>query len=98
MKIGQPETGLGIIPGWSGTQRAVRRFGAQTVRRMVIFGEVFSASDAMALGIVDQVVAAGDGIVAAEELAARAASRAAGHGIDKDVNQRRRGRRARARS
>ena len=57
VKLGQPETGLGIIPGWSGTQRAVRRFGAQTVRRMALFGEVFSAEQALALGLVDQVAA-----------------------------------------
>ena len=69
IKIGQPEAGLGIIPGWSGTQRAVRRFGAQSVRRMVVFGEVFSAEQALALGIVDKVVPAGQGLAAAEEVA-----------------------------
>lgn len=65
IKIGQPETGLGIIPGWSGTQRASRRFGAQAVRRMTLFGEVFMAEEAMALGIVDQVVDTGAGMDAA---------------------------------
>lgn len=71
VKIGQPETGLGIIPGWSGTQRAVRRFGAQAVRRMVVMGEVFSAEQAGSLGIVDQVVGTGEGLAAAEEAANR---------------------------
>ena len=69
VKIGQPETGLGIIPGWSGTQRAVRRFGAQVVRRMAVFGEVFTAEQALGLGLVDRVVATGEGQTAAEALA-----------------------------
>ena len=69
IKIGQPETSLGIIPGWSGTQRAVRRFGAQPVRRMALMGEVLSADEAQALGIVDRVVASGAGLRAAEDLA-----------------------------
>ncbi|MBO6638015.1 MAG: enoyl-CoA hydratase/isomerase family protein [Roseitalea sp.] len=76
IRIGQPETGLGIIPGWSGTQRAVRRFGAQSVRRMAVFGEVFSADEALSLGLVDQVVDTGAGTVAAEEVAARVLKRA----------------------
>ncbi len=59
VKFGLPETGLGIIPGWSGTQRAVRRLGSQTVRRMAIMGEVFTASEAVKLGIADRVVAKG---------------------------------------
>ena len=69
IKLGQPETGLGIIPGWSGTQRAVRRFGAQLVRRMAVFGEVFSADEALALGLVDQVVESGAAMAAAENAA-----------------------------
>ncbi|MEM8729145.1 MAG: enoyl-CoA hydratase/isomerase family protein [Pseudomonadota bacterium] len=69
IKIGQPETGLGIIPGWSGTQRALRRFGAQAVRRMCVMGEVFSADQARALGIVDQVVPTGEALAAAQTAA-----------------------------
>ena len=75
IKIGQPETGLGIIPGWSGTQRAVRRFGAQTVRRMAVFGEVFTAEDALTLGLVDQVVDTGAAMAAAETTAKRVMTR-----------------------
>jgi enoyl-CoA hydratase len=74
-KFGQPETGIGIIPGWSGTQRAVRRFGAQLVRRMALAGEVFDAPSALSLGLVDQVVPKGQSLAAARELAARIAAR-----------------------
>jgi enoyl-CoA hydratase/carnithine racemase len=75
VKIGQPEAGLGIIPGWSGTQRAVRRFGAQAVRRMALMGEVFTADQALALGIVDQVVPQGEGVAAAEQVVDRLRAR-----------------------
>ncbi|MER9935226.1 enoyl-CoA hydratase/isomerase family protein [Mesorhizobium sp. M0088] len=59
VKLGFPETSIGVVPGWSGTQRAVRRFGTQTVRRMALGGEIFLAPEALALGIVDRVVATG---------------------------------------
>ena len=75
IRIGQPETGIGVVPGWSGTQRLVRRFGAQPVRRMALLGEVFTASEALALGIVDSLVPTGGGLAAAEELARKLASR-----------------------
>jgi enoyl-CoA hydratase len=71
VKLGSPETGIGIIPGWSGTQRTVRRFGSQLVRRMALLGDVFSAEDGRALGLVDQVVPKGQSLVAAREMAAR---------------------------
>ena len=73
--FGLPETGLGVIPGWSGTQRASRRFGAQLVRRMALLGEVFSADQALALGLVDQVAPRGQGMAAALEVAGRVAAR-----------------------
>jgi enoyl-CoA hydratase/carnithine racemase len=75
VKVGQPEPGLGIIPGWSGTQRAARRFGAQLVRRMALFGEIYTAEEARALGIVDMVVASGEGLGAAEAAAERVLGR-----------------------
>ncbi len=73
--LGQPEAGIGVIPGWSGTQRAVRRFGARAVRRMAVFGEVFDAETALGLGLVDAVVATGGGLEAAEALAAKVLAR-----------------------
>lgn len=69
VKIGLPETGIGVIPGWSGTQRAVRRFGSQIVRRMAFTGEIFLAGDAERFGLVDQVVAKGMGAATAQTLA-----------------------------
>lgn len=75
IRIGLPETGLGMVPGWSGTQRLVGRFGAQLVRRMALGGEIFTAEEARSLGIVDQVTAAGGAVDAAREYAQRIAAR-----------------------
>ncbi|NKK04018.1 enoyl-CoA hydratase/isomerase family protein [Rhizobium leguminosarum bv. viciae] len=75
IKIGLPETGLGMVPGWSGTQRLVRRFGAQAVRRMALGGEIFTAEEARLLGIVDAVVPTGNAVTAAREYAQRIAAR-----------------------
>ena len=75
IKLGLPETGIGIIPGWSGTQRSVRRFGAQVVRRMAIAGEVFTAAQALALGLVDHVVPKSHSLTAAHDMAKAIAER-----------------------
>ena len=75
IKIGLPETSLGMVPGWSGTQRLVARFGAQAVRRMVLAGEMFTAEEARALGIVDHVVEAGSALAKAKEQAQKIAAR-----------------------
>lgn len=75
IKLGLPETGLGMVPGWSGTQRLVRRFGAQSVRRMCLGGEMFSAEEALALGIVDRVVEPGEALEAARAYAQGIAER-----------------------
>jgi enoyl-CoA hydratase len=75
IKVGLPESGLGMTPGWSGTQRLTRRFGASVVRRMALAGAMFSAEEALALGLVDEVTAKGDGVARAEALAADIAKR-----------------------
>lgn len=69
IKLGLPEPSLGMTPGWSGTQRATRRFGSQIVRRMALFGETFDAKGAKPLGLVDKVVATGESLSAAIALA-----------------------------
>ena len=75
IKIGLPETGLGMVPGWSGTQRLVRRFGAQVVRRMALGGEIFTAEEALKHGIVDIVTPTGNAVTAAAEYARCVAAR-----------------------
>jgi enoyl-CoA hydratase/carnithine racemase len=75
IKLGLPETGLGMAPGWSGTQRLVRRFGAGVVRRMALAGAMFTAEEALALGLVDEVTAPGVGLARSETIAAAIAGR-----------------------
>ncbi|RWC33186.1 MAG: enoyl-CoA hydratase/isomerase family protein [Mesorhizobium sp.] len=75
VKLGFPETSIGVVPGWSGTQRAVRRFGAQTVRRMALGGEIFLAPEALALGVVDRMVETGKAHEEAKAWAGKIAER-----------------------
>ncbi len=75
IKLGLPESGLGMAPGWSGTQRLVRRYGASAVRRMALAGAMFTAEEGLALGLVDEVTAKGEGVRRAEDLAADVAAR-----------------------
>lgn len=74
-KIGLPETSLGMVPGWSGTQRLVHRFGPQIVRRMVLGGEMFTAEQALTEGIVDAICETGTVMETARAYAARVATR-----------------------
>jgi enoyl-CoA hydratase len=75
-RVGLPESQVGIVPGWSGTQRLVRRAGAPAVKRLVLTGEPVDAAEALRLGLVDEVMASGDGMARARALAATMAQRA----------------------
>jgi enoyl-CoA hydratase len=75
IKIGLPETGLGMVPGWSGTQRLVRRFGSQTVRRLSLTGVLLSGEEAERRGIVDEVVPQGGALARANDIARLVAER-----------------------
>jgi enoyl-CoA hydratase len=75
VKLGLPETGLGMAPGWSGSQRLVRRFGASVVRRMALAGQMFEAEAALGLGLIDEVAEPGQGLARAEAMAADIAKR-----------------------
>lgn len=54
-KFGQPETGLGITPGFSGTQRLLRRVGVSKAKELIYTGRMIDASEALALGLADHV-------------------------------------------
>jgi len=54
-KFGQPEVGLGITPGFSGTQRLPRRVGAAKAKELIFSGKVISAEEAKAIGLANEV-------------------------------------------
>jgi enoyl-CoA hydratase/carnithine racemase len=95
VKVGQPEIQLGVIPGAGGTQRLPRLVGPSRAKELVFTGRMVSADEALAIGLVNQVVPddsvyeAARSLVAAftagPALALRAAKQAIDHGLDVDL-------------
>jgi enoyl-CoA hydratase len=75
-KLGLPEVGLGIIPGFGGTQRLARRIGVGQARALVYTGTIIGAEEAFRLGLVNAVTPAADLLPAARAVADTIASRA----------------------
>ncbi|MER6352212.1 enoyl-CoA hydratase-related protein [Streptomyces sp. NPDC001634] len=72
-KLGQPEILLGLIPGAGGTQRLARLIGPSKAKDLIFTGRMVKADEALALGLVDRVVAAEEVYTEAHAWAARLA-------------------------
>jgi 3-hydroxyacyl-CoA dehydrogenase / enoyl-CoA hydratase / 3-hydroxybutyryl-CoA epimerase len=55
-RIGLPETTLGLIPAWGGSTRLPRLIGEDNAAEVILKGKLYSADDALKLGLVDEVV------------------------------------------
>ena len=94
-RIGQPETKLGLIPGFGGTSRLVRRVGLAWAKELVLVAEPISADEAARIGLVNRVfppdelmaatLAVGDAIAARGPIAVRVAKQVMQDGQDADV-------------
>jgi enoyl-CoA hydratase len=92
-RFGQPEVLLGIIPGGGGTQRLARLVGPAKAKDLIFTGRQVKADEALAMGLVDQVVP-GDELLdralgRARDLAAGAvvAQALAKHAIDRGLDR-----------
>lgn len=96
-KFGQPEVGLGITPGFGGTQRLPRLIGSGMARQMLYTADIIDASEAMRIGLVNNVVTAEElmdyvkaiarRIISKGELAVRFCKVAANEGLQTDIDR-----------
>ena len=95
-KLGQPEILLGVIPGAGGTQRLTRLVGPSKAKDLVFTGRFVEAQEALAIGLADVVVPAGEVYAKAVEMASsyagaaavaiRAAKKAIDEGLEMDLD------------
>ncbi|MGN0969562.1 MAG: enoyl-CoA hydratase-related protein [Evtepia sp.] len=95
-KFGQPEVGLGIIPGFGGTQRMARIIGTGAAMELIYTAETIDAQRAKEIGMVNHVVAPDElmdfalnlanKIAANAQVAIRTSKMAIRRGIDCDIS------------
>src|SRR5207249_8218440 len=54
-RIGLPETTLGLIPAWGGCTRLPRLIGSERAAELILKGKLYSAQEALKLGLVDEI-------------------------------------------
>ncbi len=67
-RFGQPEVGLGVTPGYAGTQRLTQLIGKTKSLELLLTGDMIKADAALILGLVNQVTTQDNLMNAAEEL------------------------------
>ncbi|MBQ5799918.1 MAG: enoyl-CoA hydratase/isomerase family protein [Oscillospiraceae bacterium] len=94
--FGQPEVGLGIMPGFGGTQRLARLVGLGMAKQLVFTARNIKADEALRIGLVNAIYPVDELYAAAEKMAAtiaanapiavRAAKKAINEGYDMDMD------------
>jgi enoyl-CoA hydratase/carnithine racemase len=72
--FGFPEVGLGILPSSGGTHRVARLLGAARAKELILLCDRLTAAEALAVGLVTEVVAEGAALERAVELAGKVAA------------------------
>ncbi|MBX3528960.1 MAG: enoyl-CoA hydratase/isomerase family protein [Rhizobiaceae bacterium] len=67
--VGLPEVKIGLLPGAGGTQRVSRLAGPAVARRLILTGDTVSAAEAMRLGLLHEIVPAGQALNRARAIA-----------------------------
>lgn len=75
-KLGQPEVNIGVMPGFGGTQRLIRRVGIGQASRLILGGDPITAEEGHAIGLVDVLCEPPNLLAEATALAKKIASRA----------------------
>ena len=73
-RMGLPETTLGLLPGYGGTQRMARLVGAGMAKKLAFTGAMVDAAEAYRIGLVEQVVPLAELMDTAHKLAAKLAA------------------------
>jgi len=74
-RFGQPEVGLGLVPGFGGTTRLVRRVGPAWAKELVLAGEPVDAATALRIGLANRVFPPDELVAGAVAAAGRAAAK-----------------------
>ncbi len=75
-KFGQPEVGLGITPGFGGTQRLSKLVGRGMAKYLILTADTIDAAEALRIGLVEKVVEPEALLPTCEEIAAKIAAKA----------------------